>query len=159
MLGGVNHVLKLKFHEANHWILNLLTKKLVLPIWQSPNKLIFKATKSESKSFSLRAVLACSSNPKPASTASGGSAKEPRLDNRRYWVVFPNEQTIILSQMNRKNCLINETLSSTLHRILTWTTFRQSCVIFLDAPWINLAMKIVATFLFAHCFQFCVCVF
>jgi hypothetical protein len=48
-----------------------LTTKLVLPIWQSPNKLIFKETKSESL-LNPRQLAASNDVSTPASMASGG---------------------------------------------------------------------------------------
>ena len=74
-----------------------LTIKLVLPIWQSPNKLIFKRTKSESALNPLQ--LAASNDSTPASMASGGGEYGWRA-NLRYLTGLPIEQARILSQMN-----------------------------------------------------------
>lgn len=113
----------------------MLTTKLVFPIWQSPNKLIFKVTKSESVLYSLH--VAVSNDPKPVSIASGGG-EDGRRVSRRYLIGLPIEQARILSQMNWKNCRKTDARSNMLHLILTWTIFRQSCVIF---SWMILAMK------------------
>lgn len=80
--------------------MKILTTKLVFPIWQSPNKLIFKVTKSESVLYPLNMAVDSSddSNP-PASIASGGG-EEGRRVNRRYLTGFPIEQARILSQIN-----------------------------------------------------------
>jgi hypothetical protein len=118
----------------------MYTTKLVFPIWQSPNKLIFKLTKSESESYPLQADDDSSSNdPMAASMASCGG-NERRRDNLRYRFASPTEQTRILSQMNRKNCRIIDTLWSMLHRTLMRTTFLRSLFIFLAAWRRNLAM-------------------
>lgn len=132
-----NHIIK---HRKR--LIKVLTTKLVLPIWQSPNKLIFKETKSESVSYPLLNVL--ESSTRPVSIVSG--AGEDSDDDRRvnFWYLtagcFPIEQTRILSQINRKNLRKIDTLSNKLRLIFTWTTLLQSWVMFSVASWIILAI-------------------
>lgn len=111
----------------------LLTTKLVFPIWQSPTRQIFKLTKSESESesYPLTVVARLLSCPVPdSSIAWSMDGEEFRRGKRRYPIGLPIEQTRILSHMNLKNSWKTDTLPSTLHLMLRRTIFRQSCVIF-----------------------------
>jgi hypothetical protein len=128
-----------KKKKKKTWISIIIsTTKLVFPIWQSPNKLIFKGTKSESESYPLQ-VEEDSSNPMPAASINASCGRnELRRDNLRYRPgAFPMEQTRILSQMNRKNCRITETLWSMLHRTLMWTTFLQIWFMLISSCFVN----------------------
>lgn len=72
--------------------------------------------------------------------------------NLRYRLDLPTEQTTILSHMNLKKWPMTDTLPSILNRRLTWTTLRQSCVIFLVDSSRILAIETQAFFCFCHWF-------
>lgn len=130
----------------------ILTTKVVFPIWQSPNRLILRFTKSESESYQP-------SCPSTSSSAGAGVEEESCRGNLRYRRGgFPTEQTRILFQMNWKKRPIMDTLWSTLHRTSAGTIFRQSWVIFSVVLWMILTMrkknKKQKSFWYSHRFVF-----
>lgn len=137
--------MQLTLFNINDKVENLLTKKVVFPIWQSPNKLILRLTKSESEPYPLF-VCCCCSCEKPSSTV----VAEWWRFNLRYWAGLGTEQSMNLFQKNRKKCPTKDTLCTIPHRTSTWTIFRQSCDIFFVVSLITFAIEISLSLFFRH---------
>lgn len=115
----------------------VLTRKLVLPIWPSPKRLIFKETRSDESLSGLqqqRSDEAISVEDKPALPPRGDEEKETvvaAVDNCLYRTDdFPIQQARNRFQIELRYHRRIETRQRILLLILKWNIFRQSWVIF-----------------------------